>query len=94
MAELWAKLIGVIIQHWLLLTLTWANPRRSLRKAARMVRDWVDHLAESLNDLDRLANVLERLQAAIESYAKIKRKRKQPSAFQLLGNPELLDYTP
>jgi hypothetical protein len=94
MAELWAKLIGVLIQHWLLLTLTWANPRRSLRKAARVIRDWVENLAESINDLDRLTNVLERLGAAIEAFAKVKVKRKHPSAFQLLANPELLDYTP
>ena len=29
MAEFWAKLIGVILQHWLLLTMTWLDFRRS-----------------------------------------------------------------
>jgi hypothetical protein len=94
MAELLAKLIGVIIQHWLLLTLTWANPRRSLRKAARVIREWVENLVESLGDLDRLTDLLERLRRAIEAFAKVKLKRKHPSSFQLLGNPELLDYIP
>jgi DDE family transposase len=93
MAELLAKLIGVIIQHWLLLTLTWDNPRRSLWRAAQVLREWVDNLAESLDDLDRLAKVLERMKAAIEAVAKIDLRVKHPSLFQLLGNPELLDYT-
>ena len=29
MAEFWAKLIGVILQHWLLLTMTWLDSRRA-----------------------------------------------------------------
>jgi hypothetical protein len=93
MAELLAKLIGVIIQHWLLLALTWANPRRSLWKAARVLREWVENRAESLDALDRLTDVLERLKAATEAFAKVELRRKHPSSFQLLGNPALLDYT-
>jgi hypothetical protein len=93
MAELLVKLIGVIIQHWLLLSLTWSNPRRSLRKAANVLREWVENLIESLGELDRLIGLLERLRAAIEAIAKVKFRSKHPSSFQLLGNPELLDYT-
>jgi hypothetical protein len=93
MAELLAKLIGVIIQHWLLLSSTRANPRRSLRKAANVIREWAENLAKSLDDLDRLTDVLERLRAAVEVFAKVKFRNKQPNSFQLLGNPELLDYT-
>ena len=40
MAEFWAKLIGVILQHWLLLTMTWldcpAQPEESRHGAARL----------------------------------------------------------
>ena len=93
MAELLAKLIGVIIQHWLLLTSTWINPRRSLWKAARVIREWIDNLAESLDDLDRLVNVLRRMKAAIAAVANVDRRVKHPSSFQLLEEPELLDYT-
>jgi hypothetical protein len=93
MAELLAKLIGVIVQHWLLLSSTWANPRRSLWKAAGVIREWIDLLAEALTDLDRLTNVLERMKAAIEAVANVDRRSKHPSSFQLLGNPDLLDYT-
>jgi len=93
MAELLAKLIGVILQHWLLLSLTWGNCRRSLRKAAKVLREWVENLAETLDDLDRLTRVLERLRTTVEALAKVKFRNKQPSSFQLLCNPELLNYT-
>ena len=83
MAELLAKRIGVIVRHWLLLSLAWANPRRGLWKAARVLREWVDNRAESLDDLDRLTDVPGRLKAAIEAIARVKLRRKHPSAFQL-----------
>lgn len=94
MAELLAKLIGVIIQHWLLLTSTWGNTRRSLRKAADVIRDRVTDLIENWNDLERLCEVLERMKTVIERLANVDFRGKHPSWFQLQANPELLDYNP
>jgi len=93
MAILYAKLIGVIVQHWLLLVTTWNDAQRSLRKAAAILCGWVDLLSEVLDDLQGLRNVLHRLAAAIAQTARITRRRKHPSLFQLLENPELLEYT-
>jgi Transposase DDE domain len=92
MAVFWAKLIGVILQHWLLLTSTWSNPRRSPWKAARVIRDWIVSLTGALSDRDRLIRVLEEMTAAISAVAKQKLQKKSPSSFQLLLNPELLDW--
>jgi hypothetical protein len=94
MAELLAKLIGVILQHWLLLTSTWENTRRSLRKAAKVIRDWINDLIENWDDLDRLGGVLEKMRAAIQGQANVDYRGKHPSWFQLQANPELLDYKP
>jgi hypothetical protein len=94
MAELLAKLIGVVIQHWLLLTSTWRNPRRSLWKAARVIRDWIGTLIEALDDLDRLCHALDRLTTTIEAVACVDTRGKHPSSFQLLSNPELLEWNP
>jgi hypothetical protein len=92
MAELLARLIGVVLQHWVLLSTAWPEARRSLWKAAVVIRDWVVNLAEAWDDLDRLAAVLRRLRAATEAVAKITTRGKHPSTFQLLLNPELLDW--
>jgi hypothetical protein len=92
MAVLYGKLIGVIVQHWILLTATWNDGKRSLRKAAATVQTWITQLCEVLDDFGRLCDVLRRLQAAIGSHARVTSRKKHPSLFQLLDNPELLDY--
>lgn len=92
MAVLYAKLIGVIVQHWILLTVTWNHCRRSLRKAAAVITTWIVLLGEAIDDCRRLRNLLRRLQEAIASAARVTRRKKHPSLFQLLENPELLDY--
>jgi hypothetical protein len=93
MAVLYAKLIGVIVQHWILLTAAWNDGQRSLRKAAATVRRWIAQLGDALDDLGRLDDVLHRLSAAIGNRARVTPRKKHPSLFQLLDKPELLEYT-
>ena len=93
MAVLYAKLIGVVVQHWILLSVAWNDVQRSLRKAAAVLRDWIVLLLAVLDDDERLRNLLVRLGAAIAKTARITRRKKRPSLFQLLENPELLEYT-
>ena len=94
MALFWAKLIGVMLQHWLLLASTWADPRRSHWKAAQLIRGWIVTLTCALEDINDLIRTLERMTVTIELIARKKLQRKRPSSFQLLLNPELLDWTP
>jgi hypothetical protein len=93
MAVLYAKLIGVVVQHWILLSEAWNDVRRSLRKAAAVLRDWIVLLLAVLDDCKRLCDLLSRLGASIAATAHITRRKKHPSLFQLLENPELLNYT-
>ena len=92
MAMFWGKLIGVVLQHWLLLASTWAEPRRSPWKAARVIRDWIVTLTGALADIDDLIRTLRDMAATIGAIARTKRQTKRPSLFQLLANPELLDW--
>jgi hypothetical protein len=93
MAEFWAKLIAVIVQHWLLLTTTWFDHRRSLRRAAAVLRDWMPLLIDALADRPRLIDTLTRMQADVAARARFNLRRKKPSWFQLLSNLVLLEYT-
>jgi hypothetical protein len=93
MAVLYAKLIGVIVQHWLLLIATWNDGRRSLRKAAAILRDWIVLFIEVLDHSQRLRALLRRLKGGIAASARVDRRGKRPSLFQLLENPDLLEYT-
>jgi hypothetical protein len=93
MAVLYAKLIGVIVQHWMLLSSVWNDAQRSLRKAAATLRDWIVLLTLVLDDYQRLCDLLREFAEAIGNTARVSRRKKHPSLFQLLENPELLDYT-
>jgi hypothetical protein len=93
MVEFWAKLIAVIVQHWLLLTTTWLDHRRSLRRAAAVLREWWTLLLEALDDREHLIDTLTRVQRDIAARARVNSRRKKPSWFQLLMNPLLLEYS-
>jgi hypothetical protein len=93
MAVLYAKLIGVIVQHWILLTAVWNDGRRSLRRAAAILRNWIVLFIEMLDDMERMSKLLRRLGGAIAKSARVTDRRKHPSLFQLLENPGLLEYT-
>lgn len=93
LAELWAKLIGALVQHWLLLTTTWLDHRRSLMQAAEVLRDEIGVVMDALGDLDRLIEKLRRLPEVIAAVARVKKRKKKPSWFQLVSDPELLEYS-
>jgi hypothetical protein len=92
MAELWAKLIGVVLQHWMLLATTWPSVRRSLWKAAGVIRDGIPALIGAWDDRDRLVQALSRLRAAIAAVARVNTRTKRPSLHQMLLNPDLLEW--
>jgi hypothetical protein len=90
----YVKFIAVIVQHGVLLMSVWLEGRRSLRRAAKIIPDWIGQLIGAIGDAAQLAVVLERMQNSLPKPARVKSRRKHPSWFQLLTNPELLEYTP
>jgi Transposase DDE domain len=94
LAMIYARLIAALLQHWILLTATWCDCRRSLMKAAKIISDWVILLTDALGDLDRLVALLRRLSEVIQrANARVQNRNAHPSLAQLLGNPLLLEYT-
>lgn len=86
MAELYAKFIALMLQHWLLLAGCWQHADRSLVKAARVVRRWAERLFRALNEGGRrLEEVLELVIAAIGRAGRQTRRKKEPGAWQLLA---------
>jgi Transposase DDE domain len=84
LAVFWAKLIGVLLQHWLLLTSTWPDPQCSGWKASRVIRDWIVPLSRALKDKTALLGVLSALSEEIASVAQVKKRKQSPSLWQLL----------
>jgi hypothetical protein len=93
MAEVYIKLIAVIIQHGMLLMAVWLDGRRSLWRAAKSLRDWIGQLIGAIDDATELQRVLDRQRKSLAKSARVNLRRKHPNCFQLLNNPELLEYT-
>jgi hypothetical protein len=87
--ELFARLIAVVVQHWLLLTTGWADPRLSLVKASRLIRERMPLVIEALGDRARLEANLTGLVRAILNRCRINNRRQHPNTAQLLQNPRL-----
>lgn len=93
LCEVYAKLLGMLVQHWVLLARVWRYADRSLVKAAKRVRRRVVQLLDALPDAAGLRKVLARIVRSLERGCRIQRRRKHPSTFQLLLHPSLLDCT-
>ena len=58
LCEIYAKLLAVLVQHWVLRLGCWNHPNRSLIKAAQVIRDLVPLLAVSFGHLSKLTEAL------------------------------------
>jgi hypothetical protein len=87
LCEILAKLIGVIVQHWLLLAGCWQYPERSLRKAAQAVRGMALSMAASLPSLPALKRCVVIIARCLRVAARINKRRRQPHNYQLLQHP-------
>ena len=84
LCELYAKLIGVLVQHWLMVLFAWHDPQRSLVKLAKVVRDTGWTLMEALAGHRRLSSALRLIGRRMRSGCRMNKRKKQPNSAQLL----------
>jgi DDE family transposase len=84
LCELYAKLIALVVQHWLLLLGCWAFPDRSLPKAAQTVRAHATALAGAFARPPLLRATLATLARCLAAAGRIHKRRAAPATFQLL----------
>ena len=92
LAVFYAKLLGIVLQHWILVATGWHVAARSLMKAAKNLADDIMEMMQALGDLGRLEELLERLERLIENQGKTTNRNKNPSHAQLMADPDLLDW--
>src|SRR6266496_2117137 len=84
LCELFAKLLALLIQHWLFLVTCWRAPNRSLVRAAQLVRQFALALAIACTAPAHLAIAIRRLAAGLAAGARIDSRRRRPGTWQLL----------
>jgi hypothetical protein len=92
LAVFYAKLLGVLLQHGILVATAWRRGNRSLVKAARALADVVKEILLVLRDSAALEAALLRLRDLIEKLGGTTDRTKQPSHAQLIDDPEILDW--
>jgi hypothetical protein len=93
LCEVFAKMLALVVQHWLLVAGCWREPARSLRKAAKAVRGLALGLAGTLTEAGTLRRLLEVLVQCLSAAATIAKRRQKPSTYQTLQSPTLFGVT-
>ena len=89
LCEVYAKLIAVLISHWVMLTELWEYPERSLVKAAQLIQKHAMHLASSLWSLAALEDALNVIRDGLRVCCRMNSRHKRPNTYQLLRDPDL-----
>jgi hypothetical protein len=87
LCEVYAKLLGMLVQHWLLLVSCWSYPDRSLHKAARTVQRHGLHLASMFGCPKSLCKAIAIIQRCLAVGCRINKRKVAPHTYQLLLNP-------
>lgn len=89
LTEVFAKLLAMVVQHWVLLTGCWSYPDRSLVKAAQTVRQHALHLASALACPTLLSHAIGVVHRCLAAGCRINRRKTKPNTYQLLLDPTL-----
>ena len=86
LCELYAKLLAMIVQHWVFLVACWQYANRSLQKAAKTVQKHAINLAIAFASgcVERLSEAIEIIKRCLATGCRINKRLTKPSTYQLL----------
>ena len=84
LCEVYAKLLAMVMQQWILAIGCWKFADRSLVKAAGVVRERAVELASAMARPERLNEVLQTIVRILERTARMNTRKKHPNTYQLL----------
>lgn len=87
LCEVYAKLLAMIVQHWVLLVSCWEFSDRSLPKAAQCVQKFALALTANMTRRARLVEIITAIRNSLANHARVKPRKHAPAAFQLLADP-------
>jgi hypothetical protein len=91
MVRIWSRLIGAVIQHWLLLASAWGDPTKSWSKVCEAIRPFVGRIAAGLSRWPELNRALTDLCQAVVKTCR-RNQRAKPGTFELLNDIGRLDF--
>jgi hypothetical protein len=82
--DVYAKLLAMVIQHWVVLIDLWGYPDRSLVKAAQTIQKYAVQLASGLWSQQRTRETLATIARCLTAGCRKNPRRKHPNTYQLL----------
>lgn len=80
--EWYAKLLALLIQHWITVVGCWHRLNRSLHRAVQVIRKRAFCLLDALPDLAVLTNCLARTAAILAHTCRLSKRAAHPLTFQ------------
>ena len=85
LCEVYAKLLGLVVQHWLVLVGGWQVANRSLVKAAQVIRKQALHVASTLGTHRRLVAAVGAVGQSLRAGCRLSTRKQHPTTYQLLA---------
>jgi len=90
LTEIYAKLLGCVITHWLTLLECWQAPNRSMVKARQVMQLMAPLLALGVAGVIPLETMVQCTSHTMSTGCTVNARRKRPAAYQLVDNPKLI----
>jgi hypothetical protein len=90
LTEIYAKLLGCLITHWVTLLECWQAPNRSIVKARHVMQWMAPVLALGVAGVIPLETIVQRTSHTMASGCTVNARQKRPAAYQLVDNPKLI----
>lgn len=88
LCEVYAKLLAMLVLHWIVLLSCWSYPNRSLVKVAQTVQHHALVLASALTEAPaRLVTALARIHQCLTVGGRLNHRKMKPNTYQLLLDP-------
>lgn len=84
LCEVYAKLLALVFQQWMVVASGWDDPERSLFKAAQVVRRYAAELASAFGQAEQFISVLRTMARVLQRFARMNKRRKTPTTAQRL----------
>lgn len=88
LCEVYAKLIAMLVAHWITLTGLWGRAEKSLVKGQQVISAHAIHLAVSLSSVVRLRRCLALVAHVLQAGCRMNSRRSRPNTYQCLNNPQ------
>ncbi len=86
LCQLYAKLIAMVIQHWMVLVSSWEHVDRSVVKVCQTIKKFAWEMAEAIGDHAAIRRIIGKLRTICAKGCRMNKRKKHPNTFQRLLN--------